>query len=139
MQTIVTRCRQHLYWFLFPLCGSSENIKPDEWFQIFWYFCDQSQRVLRWEEQRRRKKKKKKTKSLFELVVSVPIPNNKIQFWIQFKTPHSYLQGRERLGPQPPSLPCDYIHPLWFDPLTRNVVYLKVILKETEKRFLYCS
>lgn len=83
----------------FPLCGSSENIKPDEWFQIFWYFCDQSQRVLRWEEQRRRKGKKKKTKSLFELVVSVPIPNNKIQFWIQFKTPHSYLQGLERLGP----------------------------------------
>lgn len=98
VQSTVTRCRQHLYWFLFSLCGSSESIKPDEWFQIFWYFCDQSQRVLRWGEQKRRKRKK----MLFELMVSMPILNHIIQFWIQFKTPHSYLQGLEKVRPSPP-------------------------------------
>lgn len=113
----------------FSWCGSSESIKPDEWFQIFWYFCDQAQRVLRWEEQKRRRL----TEILFELVVSMTIPNHLIQFWIQFKTPHSSLQGPEKAGPSPPERRLGCVRPPgrtpWLTVLSVSRLFLKKLSK----------
>lgn len=127
------KCAKHSYTMqatpvliFSSLSGSSESIMPDEWFQILWYCCDQSQKVLRWDGQKRKKN------ILFEVMVSMTIPNNKIQSWIQFKTSHSYLQGHLKVRPSPPYHPDDSIHPTSSDPLTNDVVYPMVILKETE-------
>lgn len=56
------KCAKHSYTMqatpvliLSSLSGSSESIMPDEWFQILWYCCDQSQKVLRWDRQKRKK------------------------------------------------------------------------------------
>lgn len=56
------KCAKHSYTMqatpvliFSSLSGSSESIMPDEWFQILWYCCDQSQKVLRWDGQKRKK------------------------------------------------------------------------------------
>ena len=87
--------------------------------------------MLRWEEQKRRKRGKK-TK-LYELMVSIPIPNHTIQFWIQFKTSGSYLQGLERWDPHHLSnhmttfTPCLLIH--WLTMLSVPRLFLKALRK----------
>ena len=66
-------------------------------------------------------------------MVSIPIPNHTIQFWIQFKTSGSYLQGLERWDPHHLSnhmttfTPCLLIH--WLTMLSVPRLFLKALRK----------
>lgn len=79
--------------FFFSLCGNSNtwSLMNDSR-----YFDISVTNPRRCQGETRKDKRKNK---LFELIVSISLPNNAIWFWTQFKPPHLIFKVLKRLGP----------------------------------------